>query len=149
MNEFRVYRCHECGNVGFDMVADKGTDSQCSLCSVSISDEPGMVYVRTVEEAQRKAGMLATMAQVEVPKISMGLGVKRRILDMVKSLVDMNRGWPVTLERVLAECADAGIPRERAKHFLDVLKDEDLITYDNESVMSIKSIYRFNLSREN
>lgn len=137
MNEIRVYRCHECGNVGFDRVADKGTGSHCSMCSVAISDEPGMVYVRTVEDARRKAGMLAIMAQTEVPKVSMGLGLRRRVLDMVKSLVDMNRGWPVTMEQVLTECTDAGIARERAMHFLDVLRDEELITHDNEFVMLI------------
>jgi len=134
MNEFRVYRCHECGNVGFDSVADKGTDSHCSLCNTTISEEPGMVYVSTIEEARRKAGMLVIIAQTEVPKVSMGLGVKRRVLDMVKSLVDMNRGWPVTLERVMTECADAGIARERAMHFLNILRDEELITHDHESV---------------
>lgn len=134
MNEFRVYMCHECGNVGFDRVADKGTDSHCSLCSVTISDEPGMAYMNTAEEARREAGMFSIMAQTEVRKVSMGLGVKRRILDMVESLVDMNRGWPVTLERVLTECADAGIPRERAMHFLNILRDEELITHDHESV---------------
>ena len=42
-----------------------------------------------------------------------------------------------TLEQVLIECADAGIACERAMHFLDVLRDEELVTHDNESVMSI------------
>ena len=137
MNEFRVYRCLECGNVGFDRVADKASDSQCSLCSTTISHTIEMLYANTAEEARRKAGMLATMAQTHVTKVSLGLGFKRRILDMVKSLVGINRGWPITLERVLIECADAGIPRERAMHFLNILRDEELITHDHESVMSV------------
>jgi hypothetical protein len=136
MNEFRVYRCHECGNVGFDRVADKGTDSHCSLCSTVIPHRPEMIYVSTVEEARRRAGVLATMAKPSTSKGAMGLGLKRRVFDIVESLVSMNRGRPVTLEQVLSECADAGIARERAMHFLDVLRDEELITHDNESVMS-------------
>jgi len=136
-NKFRVYMCHECGNVGFDRVVDKGTDSCCSLCSTAISDRPGMIYVSTVEEARRRAGMLAVMAQAATSKVSMGLGLRRRVLYIVESLVSMNRGRPVTLKLVLTECADAGIACERAMHFLDVLRDEELVTHDNESVMSI------------
>jgi len=136
MNEFRVYKCHECGNVGFAKVADKETDSHCSLCSIVISDEPGMTYVSNAEEARRKAGMLATMAQTGESKVSMGLGFRRRVLDIVESLVDINRGRPVTLERVLTDCTDAGIARERAIHFLDILRNEELITHDNEYVMT-------------
>ncbi len=136
-NKFRVYRCHECGNVGFDSVADKGTNSQCSLCSADISDRPGMIYVTSDKEARRRAGILATMAQTSTSKVSMGLGLRRRILDIVESLVSINRGKPITLEQVLTECVDAGIPRERAMHFLDILRDENLITHDSESVMSI------------
>ena len=137
MNKFRAYRCHECGNVGFDRVADKGTNSQCSLCSTVISDRPGMIYVSTAKEARRRAGILATMAQTSTSRVSMGIGLRRSVLDIVESLVNMNRLKPVTLEQVLNECADAGIPRERAMHFLDILRDENLITYDGESVMSI------------
>ncbi len=136
-NKFRVYRCHECGNVGFDRVADKGTDSHCSLCSVIISDRPGMIYVSSDKEARRRAGILATMAQTSTSKVSMGLGLRRRVLDIVESLVNLNRVRPVALEQVMTECTDAGIPLERAMHFLDVLRDEDLITHDNESVMLI------------
>ncbi|MCK4566869.1 MAG: hypothetical protein KAU48_06115 [Candidatus Thorarchaeota archaeon] len=138
-NKFRVYRCRECRNVGFDRVADKRTNSQCSLCSAVIFDRPGMIYVSSVEEARRRAGILATMAQTSESRVSMGLGLRRRVLDIVESLVNMNRLKPVTLEQVLTECADAGIPRERAMHFLDVLRDENLITHDNESVMSVTS----------
>ena len=137
MNEFRVYRCHECGNVGFDRVADKETDSLCSLCSTAISHRPEMIYVSTVEEARRRAGVLATMAQASASRVSMGLGLKRRVFDIVESLVSMNRGRPVTLEQVLTECADAHIARERAMHFLDVLRDEELITHDDEAVTSV------------
>lgn len=137
MNEFRVYRCRSCGNVGSDRITDRETDSHCSLCDMVISDEPGMAYVSNVEEAHRRAGMLAEIARTEIPKVSMGLGLRRRVLDMVNSLVDMNRGWPVPLDRVIAECADAGISRERAMHFLNILRDEDLITHDHESVKTI------------
>ncbi len=136
-NEFRVYRCRECGNVGFDSVADKGTNSQCSLCSAVILDRPSMIYVSSAKEARRRAGILATMAQTSTSKVSMGIGLRRRVLGIVESLVNMNRLKPVTLEQVLTECVDAGIPRERAKHFLDVLSNENLITHDNESVMSV------------
>ncbi len=139
MNEekFRVYRCQECGNVGFDRVTDKGKDSHCSLCSAIISDRPGMIYVSSDKEARRHAGILATMAQTSTSKVSMGIGLRRRVLDIVESLVNMNRVKPITLEQVLTECVDAGIPRERAMHFLDILRDENLITHDSESVMSI------------
>ncbi|MHA1948769.1 MAG: hypothetical protein ACW987_02785 [Candidatus Thorarchaeota archaeon] len=132
-----MYMCPECGNVGYDRVVDKKTDSQCSLCDSVISNGPEMVYVGTAEDARRRAGMLAIRAQAEVPKTSMGLGLRRRILSMVQGLVELNRGRPVTLERVIAECADAGIPRERAMHFLNILRDEDLITHDHESVKTV------------
>ena len=96
-----------------------------------------MIYVSSVEEARRQAGILATMAQTSESRVSMGLGLRRRVLNIVESLVNMNRLKPVTLEQVLTECVDAGIPRERAMHFLDVLSNENLITHDNESVMSV------------
>lgn len=135
-SKFRVYKCNECGNVGFDRVADKGIDSHCSLCRTTISDRPGMIYVSSTDEARRRAGILATLALTSsTTKISMGRGLRRRVLDIVESLVNMNRLKPVTLEQVLTECTDAGIPRERGMHFLDVLRDEGLITLDNESVM--------------
>jgi hypothetical protein len=135
MNEFRVYKCHECGNVGFDRVTNKETDSHCSLCNTAISHRPEAIYVSTLEEARRRAGVLATMTQASASKVTMSLGLRRRIFDIVESLVNMNRGRPVTLEEVLAECVDAGIARDRAMHFLDVLRDEERITHDNESVM--------------
>lgn len=143
MNEgkFRVYKCNECGNDGFDRVADKGIDSHCSLCRTTISDRPGMLYVSSVDEARRRAGILTTLALTSTTtKVSMGRGLRRRVLDIMESLVNLNRVKPVTLEQILTECTDAGIARERAIHFLDVLRDDGLITRDNESVMSIKSM---------
>jgi hypothetical protein len=136
--KFRVYKCQDCGNVGFERVADKGIDSHCSLCRTTICDKPGMLYVSSVDEARRRAGILATLAlSSTTTKISMGRGLRRRVLDIVESLVNLNRLRPVTLEQVLTECTDAGIPRERGIHFLNVLRDEGLITYDNELVMSV------------
>lgn len=137
MIEFRVYRCPSCGNVGSDRITDREVDSQCSLCDIVISDEPGMVYVSSAEEAHRKAVMLTTMARTEIPKTSMGLGLRRRVLDMVIGLEEMNRGWPVPLERVITECTDAGISRDRAIHFLDKLRTEELITLEDGSVSSV------------
>ncbi|MBE0526875.1 hypothetical protein E4H12_01725 [Candidatus Thorarchaeota archaeon] len=134
--KFRVYKCQECGNVGFDEVTDKGIDSYCSLCRTIITDRPGMLYVSSADEARRRAGILATLA-LPTTKVSMGRGLRRRVLDIVESLVDLNRLKPVTLEQVLTECTDAGIPRERGMHFLDILRDEGFITYDNGLVMSV------------
>jgi len=129
-----VYRCSACGNVGYERVTDRETESHCSLCGTIVSGEEEMTYVPTEEEARKRAGMLAIKAQTEVPRVVMGVGLRRRVLEIVQDLVSMNRGWPVPLEHVLTDCNDAGITRERAIHFLDVLTSEELITYDDETV---------------
>lgn len=137
MTEFRVYRCPSCGNVGSDRITDRDVDSLCSLCDTVISDLPGMVYVSSADEVHRKAVMLVSMARTEIPKTSMGLGLRKRILDMVIGLEEMNRGWPVPLEQIITECTDAGIPRDRAIHFLDKLRTEELITLNDGSVSTV------------
>jgi hypothetical protein len=130
MTEIRVYSCDNCRNVGYERVTSREVDSYCSLCRETISDKEGMIYVSTEDEARRRASILAIRAQAARPKSNMGIGLRRRILEIVESLVNMNSNRPVTVENVLTECLDAGIAKERARHFLDVLAREELITRD-------------------
>jgi hypothetical protein len=67
----------------------------------------------------------------------MSRGIRRRVIDIVESLVNLNRLKPVTLEQSVIECIDTGISQEREKYFLDVLRDNGFIVYGNELVISV------------
>jgi hypothetical protein len=53
---------------------------------------------------------------------------------MLESLIGLNKGMPITLSELLVECADAGIGREKALHFIDVLSSEGIIAYSGDKL---------------
>ena len=63
-----------------------------------------------------------------------GLGVRRRVLNIVECLVGLNKGRPVNISSVLKECVGAKIKIERGLHFLDVLEEQGLIIVDGSHV---------------
>jgi hypothetical protein len=68
--------------------------------------------------------------EFDKPGVKRGLGVKRRVYNIVLSLVETNRGRPVTREQVMQECDDAKIANEKANSFLSQLEDEGLLISD-------------------
>ena len=123
----RIYKCSRCNNSGFARVRSKDQESTCSLCATIIVHTPSMVYVDTLEEAQQRLRHEILRSGFERPGPKRGLGVKKRVYNIVASLVETNNGKPVTSRRVMQECSDAKITSDRAMVFLDQLEDEGLL----------------------
>lgn len=138
--KYRVFTCPSCNYTGYKQVGSENEDSTCNLCSKMITHSPEMEYVNTVDEAlfatQR---ILARSPRRPRPKSRYGLGVKRRVLNIVSDLSDLNRGRGVSLRRVLQECEEANIDIERAKRFLNQLEDEGLITDVEGQLTAVES----------
>ncbi|MHA1770719.1 MAG: hypothetical protein ACTSYL_08795 [Candidatus Thorarchaeota archaeon] len=139
---FRVYVCPKCRNVDYVCVEGEAEPSKCSKCDYTIVDTPGMIYAVTVQEAEENVQELAQIIEVQsrVRRISRGRGVKRRVQDIITTLVEMNHGRPVLFSRVLQECIDAGIEVSRAVHFITLLESEGRISSDG-IVVEIKEEY--------
>lgn len=126
----RIYRCSRCHNVGYSRIRSQTDDSTCSLCSATILHSPSTVYVETLEEAQKQMKAIVLRSSLEKPGPKRGLGVKKRVLNIVLSLVETNRGRPVSTEQVMQECTDAKIADDKAASFLEQLEDEGLLIRD-------------------
>jgi DNA-directed RNA polymerase subunit M/transcription elongation factor TFIIS len=126
----RVYRCSRCNNIGYSRVSSQSDNCTCSLCSATISHSPSAVYVETPEQAQQQMKHMVMRSAFDKPGVKRGLGVKKRVFNIVLSLVETNRGRPVSREQVMQECNDAKIACEKARSFLDQLEEEGLILTD-------------------
>lgn len=96
-------------------------------------DEPGTVYAVTVQEAQssvRELVIESQVAKIRQGGNGRGFGVKRRVFNIIESLIEMNRGRAVTIEDVMRECSEAGIDLGRAMKFMDTLESEGAIRND-------------------
>lgn len=123
----RIYRCKKCNNSGFVRVRSKEQESTCSLCGAPVWHTENTIYVSTVEEAQQRLRSALLRNAFERPGPKRGLGVKKRVYNIVASLVETNHGKPVTSKRVMQECSDANISSHRASVFLDQLEEEGLL----------------------
>ena len=135
---FRIYRCIKCNNIGYAQVESEDDTSRCSLCQTLVLHETGTVYTVTRQEAQAAVRELALESHL-AKKTSQGgsirgLGVKRRVYNIIESLIDLKRGRPASIEDVMRECSEAGIDLSRAMKFLDTLESEGLILNDGLSI---------------
>lgn len=125
---YRVFTCPRCHYIGYKLVLTQDDESTCNLCSMTIQHSPEMKYAHSVDEALDAMQRIVTKSRLKSkPKSRYGLGVKRRVLNIVSDLSDLNQGKGVTLWRVLQECEEASIDIERAKRFLNQLEEEGLI----------------------
>ncbi|MFW9974647.1 MAG: hypothetical protein ACFFDQ_05245 [Candidatus Thorarchaeota archaeon] len=125
---YRVFTCPRCHYTGYKQVLTQDDESTCNLCSMTIQHSPEMKYTHSVDEALDAMQRIVTKSRLKSkPKSRYGLGVKRRVLNIVSDLSDLNQGKGVTLWRVLQECEEASIDIERAKRFLNQLEEEGLI----------------------
>ncbi|MFW9926104.1 MAG: hypothetical protein ACFFDM_04975 [Candidatus Thorarchaeota archaeon] len=134
---FRIYRCARCNNIGYLAVESEDEVSHCSLCQAIIVHEAGTVYAVTIQEAQSSVRELVIESQIVKTKQGSngrGLGLKRRVYNIVEALIDLNRGRPVTIENVMRECSEANIDLGRAMKFLDTLESEGMILNDGISI---------------
>jgi hypothetical protein len=134
---FRVYRCSGCKNIGYTHVETEDEASRCSLCQTIILHEIGTVYAVTIQEAQSSVRELVIESQISKVKQGgniRGIGVKRRVFNIIESLIDMNRGRAVSIENVMRECSEAGIDLGRAMKFMDSLESEGAIHNDGIAV---------------
>jgi hypothetical protein len=95
-----------------------------------ILHESGTQYAESMDEAKDVLTELVLSKRLDAKKVgaSRGLGVKRRVLNIVESIIEINRGHPARWNQVMSECSDAGIDHDRASHFVDVLKREGALT---------------------
>ena len=141
---FRVYRCSVCKNIGYAHVETEDEASRCSLCQKIILHETGTVYAVTIQEAQSSVRELVIESQISKVKQggnSRGIGVKRRVFNIIESLIDMNRGRAVSIENVMRECSEAGIDLGRAMKFMDTLESEGAIRNDGIAVSVTKEAW--------
>ncbi|MHA2043329.1 MAG: hypothetical protein ACXAEN_26400 [Candidatus Thorarchaeota archaeon] len=126
---FRVFRCPHCSYTGYRLVLHDDGNSKCNLCSKTISPSSEMSHVNNVDDALAAVQKLVMRSpQSPMSKARHGLGVRRRVLNIVSDLSDLNRGRGVSRERVLEECSGAKIDLDKAEKFLNQLEDEGLIT---------------------
>ncbi|MFW9850537.1 MAG: hypothetical protein ACFFF4_15505 [Candidatus Thorarchaeota archaeon] len=127
---FRIYQCRRCKNTGFAHVQTVEAESRCTLCNGPILHEKSSQYASTLEEAKQLLAELVLSTRLDTKGVgsSRGLGVKRRILNIVEAIIDTNRGHPAKWHQIMSECSDAGIESERVSHFIDVLKREGALT---------------------
>ena len=134
---FRVYRCGVCKNIGYAHIEAEDETSRCSFCQAIILHEIGTVYAVTIQEAQSSVREFTIESQISKVKQGgngRGLGVKKRVLNIVESLIDMNRGRAVSIENVMRECSEAGIDLDHATKFLNTLESEGAIHNDGVAV---------------
>ncbi len=129
---FRIYKCPSCGAIAYTRVENEQQSSTCGLCRGPILDEPGLLYSATINQAEDLVAemVLHNVLEHKVSTPTSGLGVRRRLLNIVECLVGLNKGRPVNIDSVLKECVGAKIKTERGLHFLDVLEEQGLVIVD-------------------
>lgn len=136
---FRIYHCSRCKNIGYSQVESEEDASNCGLCHALILHETGTVYAVTCQEAQTLVRDLALESQMSRASMKgsagRGLGVKKRVYNIVEALIDLRRGRPASIEDVMRECSEAGIDLGRAMKFLDTLESEGLIVNDGVHII--------------
>ncbi len=142
---FRVYHCAKCNNIGYSQVESEEDLTRCGLCHAPILHETGTVYAVTKHEAQTLVRELAleshTSRAASKRSPPRGLGVKRRVYNIIEALVDIKRGKPTSLEEVMRECSEAGIELRRAMKFLETLESEGLIVNDGANITITREVW--------
>ena len=128
-----VYECQECGNIGRKRIEGKHESLKCSLCQANLVNNEGIAHKNTEDEARDHLRVLANRKRMR-RKSSVsrtGLGVRKRLINIIDSLVQLNKGRGVTEDEIMRECMDAGIDQERATEFLNsLLNDRVAINHD-------------------
>ena len=138
---FRVFRCPHCGYTGFRQVSSQKDDSKCNLCSKIISPTAEMRHVTSVEDARKAMQEIVFSSQTRtMTKSRHGIGVKKRVFNMVSDLSDLNDGRGVSRRRVLEECQDVDIDLDKAKRFLYELQEEGLIIEINDKLTIVPEV---------
>lgn len=125
---FRIYRCSYCKYIGYAEVESTESDHKCALCGKTLHPNEENLYAARRDEARRLATQHATkFSRYDRLPARRGLGVKKRVLNIVAALIEMNRGQPISRSDILAECSRADISENRAEHFLSQLAREDIL----------------------
>lgn len=142
---FRIYHCSRCKNIGYSQVENEDDASRCSLCQALVLHETGTVYAVTKQEAQVLVRDLALESQMSKTTlrggVGRGLGVKKRVYNIIEALIDLKRGKPASIEEIMRECSEAGIDLGRAMKFLDTLESEGLILNDGVHIMTTREAW--------
>jgi hypothetical protein len=139
---YRVYTCGSCGTIGYSRIESESENSNCELCGGLVIHGPGMIYAVTSVEARDYVREMVNLNERDKPSSnSRSRGVRRRVIDIVQTLVDLNRGKPIAYDAVLIECVDAGIDVDRARHFLDLLIGEGIIGQHDRGIKILEGRY--------
>jgi len=91
--------------------------------------ERSTLYAATIDEAREIMTDLVVTTRLSSKKVgtTRGIGLKKRVFNIVEAIIEINRGRPASMEQVLRECSEAGIDLGRATHFVGQLKSEGLL----------------------
>ena len=128
---FRIYKCTKCEYIDYIIVTSKESINHCGLCGTKVGHTPNTIYASSEDEATLKTKRLIQTKSLKhpAPKPTRSLGVKKRILRILVSLIELNKGRAIHFSDVLEECEQAGISRDKAIHFLDILSSEGCILH--------------------
>lgn len=136
----RVFRCPHCNYTGYRAVNNEEDDSTCNICSNVIEPSLETKHVTTVEDARITVQRMVLMTQRSRSKSRHGLGVKKRVLNMVSDLSDLNRGRGVSRRRILDECQEVNIDLDKAERFLSQLEEEGQIIVIGDQLKVVQEI---------
>ena len=137
----RVFRCPHCGYTGYRQVRNQEDDSKCNLCSKTVSHTSEMRYVTSADDARKAMqDIVFSSPKPAMTKSRHGLGGKKRVLNMVSDLSDLNNGRGVSRRRVLDECLEVDIDLDKAKRFLNQLQEESLIIQIDDKLTVVPEV---------
>ncbi|MCK5150619.1 MAG: hypothetical protein KAQ65_02210 [Candidatus Thorarchaeota archaeon] len=127
---YRIYKCNKCNYSGIVEVSNEDEISSCGFCHNIIRHDDNFLYSHDDEEAEVLLIQFISQSQLKKKKhtVVRGIGIKRRLILIIESIIENNRGHPAKWQQVMSECSDAGIDPDRASHFVDVLKREGVLT---------------------
>lgn len=132
---YTVYECPSCRHIDY-VQGPRANHIQCGFCGQTVDSSMFRASVESEEAASSSVTTLVSKRLLSERRIrpKRGLGVRRRVLDIVSSQIDLNRGRATTIRAVLSESVDAGIDSEKALKFLERLDQEGIVRIQNDRV---------------
>lgn len=133
---FAVYECRRCRHAEVIEINEHMNSPICGLCGATLDDSDRKHESESEEEALARLSSLvrSRIGRTVRPRPRHGLGVRRRLIDIVTSLIELNRGRPVSVAEVLSESESAGLSLEKTRVFLERLEMEGVLTVSDGRV---------------
>ncbi len=141
MTRYNVYECPSCKHIDYAQVYTQTDQVRCGFCGQTLDSSTFRASADTEEAASSSITRLVShrLSSEKPIRPKRGLGVRRRVIDIVSSQINLNRGKPTTVRAVLSESVDAGIDSEKALRFLERLNQEGVVRIQNDSVQLVEA----------